>query len=289
MNLTRVILCCAACSVAARSATTIDPIHQFGWSGNLGWTSWQDAIIGEYVCSGHVWIANCGWVHLGDGSPADGIRYANTGPSDYGVNLRNPSPGGGALKAELRGFAYAANLGWLHFEAAGNPEISLETGRLSGSVWSANCGWIQLDGASWFIRSNTLQPGTDSDADGIADAYELEHTFPQNLTTLTAAGDADGDGKTDLDEYLADTDPGNARSSLAITGFAVTGDSCVLTWNSSLSRIYRISSSLSMRPESWEPVLENIVPEGDFTSRAIPAVVAEKRFFRVETQPPLRP
>ncbi len=272
--------------LSAHGSTTIDPIRQYAWSGNIGWMGWDQAVIGEYVCSGHVWIANCGWATLGDGTPTNGIHYGNNTSFDYGVNVKETSS---ALKANLRGFAYAANIGWLHFEATGNPEISLESGCLSGSVWSPNCGWVQLDGATWFVRSNTLQPGTDTDHDGITDAYELEHTNPPSLESLTTTGDFDGDGQSDVDESIAGSDPTTAQSSLAILSFDTSGNSSALTWTSSLSRMYRISSSTSLLPDSWQPVLENIVPDGDSTTRSVITAEASDRFFRVESYMPLRP
>ena len=33
------------------------------------------AAIGEYVCSGYIYSGYVGWIHLGDGTPANGIQY----------------------------------------------------------------------------------------------------------------------------------------------------------------------------------------------------------------------
>ncbi len=287
------MICVAALAgTAARSATTIDSAHPYAWAGNIGWTNWRGTgtngvAIGEYVCSGFVWSSNCGWINLGDGNPANGIRYSNTSGSDFGVNLQNPYSSGGVSKARLRGYAYAANLGWINFEDQGNPEISLQSGRLSGYVWVANCGWINLEDASWFVQSMTILPGSDSDDDGIADAFEFEFTHPDSLTVMTGTSDSDGDGQRDIAEYLAGTNPTSSQSFLTITSWTRTGAGATLTWDSSPGRIYRISSSTGLF--AWERLLDNIVPDGGSTSRSVTIPAAGKRFFRVEAFQPLAP
>src|SRR5215831_1880380 len=126
------------------SASTIDPLNKFAWGANVGWMDWRGdtnhgAVIGDYVCSGYIYSANCGWINLGSGSPTNGIRYQNLGANDFGVN--NDGLG------NLRGYAYGANIGWINFENTGAPKVDLRTGVLTGYVYSANCGWIGLSNA----------------------------------------------------------------------------------------------------------------------------------------------
>ena len=280
-------------TMPVQAATTIDATNKYAWSGNLGWSNWRDAgahgvSIGEYVCSGYVWLANCGWIHLGDGSPANGVHYSNTSGSDYGVNLQDHYSIGDASKAKLRGFAYAGNLGWINFETQGNPEVSLQSGRLSGHVWSANCGWINLNDITWFVETDTILPGVDNDADGIADAFELDFTDPDTLALLTKTGDADGDGKSDVDEYVAGTNPVSAQFRFNVTGFEATCNGATLTWSSSVGRLYRIRSSTNLLSD-WELLLDNIVPDGSVTTRSVTVAAGAKRFFRVEAFQPLAP
>ena len=82
--------------------------------------------------------------------------------------------------------------------------------------------------------------GSDADADGIPDAWELTHAG--NLDALNRDGDLDKDGFSDWSEYLADTNPADPKSYLAILDFASaqSGSIAHLRWTSQPTRQYRV-------------------------------------------------
>lgn len=234
-----VVLAVAALSPLGWAATTIDASYHYAYGANVGWMEARGdvangAVIGEYVCSGNLYAANVGWINLGNGSPANGIRYQNLLAHDFGVNQDG--------QGNLRGYAYGANIGWINFETNGAPKVDLATGKLSGYAYSANCGWISLSNAQAVVQTVTLAPGTDSDGDGIADGWERSYT--NTLTAFTATNDTDHDGLTDQQEYLADTNPLDASDSLRITTFlrGNGGDPTRvdMTWTSKPTRFYRL-------------------------------------------------
>ncbi|MCS7338385.1 MAG: thrombospondin type 3 repeat-containing protein, partial [Verrucomicrobiae bacterium] len=205
------------------------------------------AVIGEYVCSGYLWAANVGWISLGSGSPANGIRYQNNSATDWGVNHDG--------LGNLRGYAYGANIGWIAFETNGAPKIDLVTGKLSGHVWSANCGWISLSNAQAHVQTAYLAPGADSDGDGIADGWEL--TYTNTLGAFTATSDTDRDRMTDKQEYLAGTNPLDPNDALRITYYSRTGTNNTMQWTSVPTRFYRVqrATGMSNTPSWHEPAL----------------------------------
>ena len=269
------------------AATTINATNKFAYGANIGWMDWRGdtnagAVIGEYVCSGYIYAANVGWIHLGGGTPANLIQYQNNSASDYGVNHDG--------LGNLRGYAYGANIGWINFENLGAPKVDLFTGKLSGSVYSANCGWISLSNAFALVQTDILAPGADTDGDGIADAFEL--TYTNSLSWFNATSDSDGDGASDKSEYAAGTNPKDPNSRLAITLFnpAPDGTFPSLTWNSVLTRQYRIYKALDLSAPLWfDSGLGLIAPDGATTTRAFADTNAPLRFYRVQAIKPLSP
>ncbi len=268
----------------ADAATTINTANKFSYAANFGWMDWtgdgtSGAVIGAFVCSGSVYSANIGWIDLGSGSPANSIQYQNNNATDFGVNL---TAGG-----KLRGYAYGANIGWLNFENTGDPRVDLLTGKFDGYVFSANCGWISLKTAFAQVQTDFLLPGPDTDDDGLPDAWELT-----NLGTLDGDpdDDADGDGTTDLEEYLAGTDPNDSSSALVITNYtpAPGNTFATLTWRTVMTRNYFIEQSPDLNTWS-DSGLGLISPAGPTTTDAFPHPYSPKRFFRVRAANPLAP
>lgn len=83
----------------------------------------------------------------------------------------------------------------------------------------------------------------DIDADGLPDAWET--TFGFSIGENNAAGDADGDGLTNLQEYQLGTDPKSATSFFraALTPVSGTPGTYQLSWNSVVGKTYVIEWS----------------------------------------------
>jgi hypothetical protein len=282
-----------------RAATTIDAGNAFAYGANIGWINCRGdvtngAAIGEFICSGYIYSANCGWINLGGGAPANGIRYQNNSATDFGVNTQDYSSDGLTFEAKLRGFAYGANIGWVNFENTGNPRVNLATGQLLGFAYSANVGWIALSGTGVTVVTNSLQPGADSDGDGIPDAWEFLQAG--NLAVMNATTDSDKDGELDIAEYAADTDPLDPYDRLLITDFVPPRQlvpagpfQTTLTWTSKPSRRYRIESNPDLF-SAWAVRVPNIVPAaGITTTNTFNDPTGTKRFFQVVSQLPLAP
>ena len=172
-----------------------------------------------------------------------------------------------------------------------NPNL-LNAGFVPTGVFSTNVGWISLSNAVARVQTDILLPGVDSDGDGIPDAWEMKYFG--NLTTATASSDRDGDGVSDLAEYLADTDPTDSASRLRIKSIetGTDGSPVALTWPSRSSRCYYIQKAGDLNtPINWlDSGLGLILPDaGDETSRKLLDPAAPMRFFRIEAVKPLTP
>ena len=268
------------------AATTINPVNKYAYGANLGWQDWRGdtnsgAVIGEYVCSGYLYFANGGWINLGGGGPTNGIQHQNLSASDFGVNQDGTG--------NLRGYAYGANIGWINFEPNGAPKVDLKTGKLTGYIYSANCGWISLSNAFACVQTDNLTRGTDSDANGLPDAWERKN-FGGLGVNLDA--DPDHDGLSNLQEYLAGTNPNDVNDGLAVTAYGTMtgGTQSTMTWRSTSTRCYYIQQTLSLNSPLWfDSGLGLIAPDGASTMRIFASTNAPMQFYRVQAVRPLSP
>ena len=172
-----IILATVGVSAAATTMiapTNIDPVHQYAWTENAGWTSWRDAgdaaqgvRIGNRFLSGFVWAENVGFINLGNGAPADGVQYANLDGSDAGVNL-DPDTG------DLFGLGWGENIGWINFDTraalgpfAQQARFDIQENRLRGFAWAENLGWVNFDDLNYFVATIPPEcPNTCGDING---------------------------------------------------------------------------------------------------------------------------
>lgn len=271
-----------------RADSAIHPTNSYAWAGNAGWVNFRadginGVVIGEYVCSGYAYAGNFGWIHFGDGAPANGINYQNNSASDFGVNHDGVG--------NLSGYAYGANIGWVNFgwastNDANRPRFDLATGQFSGFAYSANVGWLNL--GSGYLVTNSVRT-TDADGDGIADEWEMQHFG--NLTTTTPSSDADGDGSSDLQEYLAATDPLNLASSFRVQSQAFTASltQATIQFSTNATRRYRIMISPDLLMWSDSELGEFAPDSGLSTTRVITFPSGPQKFFRVIASKPLQP
>ena len=189
----------------------------------------------------------------------------------------------------LRGYAYGANIGWINFEDTGAPKVDFKSGRPNGYIYSANCGWISLSNTFAYVQTDTIAPGQ-LDTNGLPIAWEL-----LNFGTLGVDpnADPDADGMSNLQEYLAGTNPNNANSDLEITSFGATpsGTNTTVTWESVLSRCYYLQQRPDLKPSTlWvDSGLGLISPDGASTTRLLTNSYSPARFYRVQAVRPLSP
>jgi hypothetical protein len=150
-----------------------------------------------------------------------------------------------------------ADTGWTSWLL--QPAFSKDQSQLAFLGWDAGLTSGDLNGAGdAFAGGMNNLPALDSDGDGIPDWWMIEyfgHPTGQAGDLSLAQDDADGDGMSNLQEYLAGTDPTVPNSVLALNISPVaSGTSAVLNWTAAPGKSYQILSATNLNNAVWSVV-----------------------------------
>ncbi len=121
-----------------------------------------------------------------------------------------------------------------------------------------------------------IDPNQDSDSDGLPDAWENLHF---GSFTANATADSDGDGTTNLMEYLAGTNPNSAASVFRPSSHAIGGN-MVLSVPTVLGRSYRVWGTSNLQ-DAWTQH-DTIAGDGSTAEWVYSLNQSPKYFLRIE-------
>lgn len=171
------------------------------------------------------------------------------------VNLRNPAAAYRRLTVTLDGQPLSLGNTTNHF-------FPLPTHR-------GRAEWIDL-------RLGALPP--DSDGDGLADAWELQHFGNLNAN---ANGDPDGDGMNNFREFRAGTNPNDAQSRFELVEVIKVPNGVSVRWSSQPGKSYRVrrSASLLAAPANYPIVQSQLAATPPFNEFVDTTVGTGAQFF----------
>jgi hypothetical protein len=130
-----------------------------------------------------------------------------------------------------------------------------------------------------------VAPTTDSDGDGIPDSWTLEHfghPTGQAGDLSRAQDDADGDGMTNLDEYIAGTIPTDAASVFETAiSLVVASNNVVLSWPAVAGRTYQVQYKDDLNDALWQDAAGGVSVIGNTAYFTAPSDAPPKRFYRI--------
>jgi len=132
-----------------------------------------------------------------------------------------------------------------------------------------------------------FRPNEDADNDGLTDDWELRYFGSTAHGNGTA--DFDGDGKSDIDEFRAGTDPTNALSLLRIRSVVPDGTNVLIDWQTvgGHTNVVQAASSLTVAFSDRSPPI--VIPgSGDAIASYLDyggGTNSPARFYRVRTAP----
>ena len=166
---------------------------------------------------------------------------------------------------------------------ASRPAISGNGRSVAFESWAPGLAQPDLNRAR-DVFASLVDAAMDTDGDGIPDEWMIQHfghPAGQASDLSRAEDDADGDGLTNLAEYIAGTDPNDAASLLGIEiSIAATPDSVTVSWPAAPGRVYRVQYKDNLTDPVWLEAGGSVLVIGNqaqFTTSA----TQPQRFYRV--------
>jgi hypothetical protein len=164
------------------------------------------------------------------------------------------------------------------------PALSTNGARLAFQSWDDGLVPGDLNRAGdVFASALDILPSLDSDGDGIPDWWTTQyfgHATGQAGDQSRAGDDADGDGLTNLEEFLAGTNPKSSSSALVLHITTATNSNATLSWPAVPGRNYQVLTTADLSNPDWQVLTSGVAILGS-QGYFIVAATESQRYFRI--------
>jgi len=190
-----------------------------------------------------------------------------------GVNYRISIP----LDSGLIGAAYKATA--LNPAAPFKLKVSVGTTIYLPIEMSHDFSHLGLPGLKTLLN---LTLGVDSNGDGLPDAWQRR--INSDLSKVTPDGDADGDGMSNLQEYLAGTYAFDSHSGFTLAISRINNGAPVLAFTSITARTYKVLGAVTLS-DTWTPIQFRVLPAAANSAPQNAYVATDVRPVEIEAVP----
>lgn len=196
--------------------------------------------------------------------PASGVNFLDVLPFGIAPASGTASQGAGLIAGRTADI----DLGVLAAGASATITLSARHGFAGSFNNSASVAAVESDPSAANNLTSVATTATapqDTDSDGIPDWWESQNISIgapfTDFGDLGAAGDFDGDGDSNMDEFAADTPANDATAAFRPMAFALDGGVFSITFRTSPFRMYAVDASEALDP-GFDPLVENIEGTG---------------------------
>jgi hypothetical protein len=155
--------------------------------------------------------------------------------------IGNCPTGGVGVVTVASSSLYVTNAAHNAFIDVRNGQLNLNGGTLQTDIliMTNACGLFANAGGTLIVGSLVLDPNLSAIGDGIPNGWKQQYGL-NPLDPTVANADPDGDGLSNLQEFLAGTDPTNSASTFQITSVQAQGNDILITWSVVTSKTYAV-------------------------------------------------
>jgi hypothetical protein len=123
----------------------------------------------------------------------------------------------------------------------------------------------------------------DANADGILDSWQRFYFGSPSSPDAAPSADPDGDGASNLNEFINLTDPTNSASAQRLEASldAPNRQRVVLGWPAARGRVYSLEKTSSLPPSTWTAVPDLTGVVGDNTMYLVTNVAFGSAYYRL--------
>lgn len=229
---------------------------------------------GRHIATGNIEF----WGNSYSASNAAAIPGASNSYYDFGDVIGSA---GGHGSMQLHNYAAAQTVfAFNNYSASGFDAIGI------GNYTSTNTDWtFAANTMTWNVKRLYVLVQTDANSNNLPDVWEMNQFGSLNAPNGGPDDDPDGDGQSNYKEWIAGTDPKDARSYLRVESPQGNGNDYNISFPTVAGKTYAIEYKNDLTDVQWDLLTTVAGTGGVLQVTDTDAALRAKRFYRIRIVP----